>query len=460
MAKAENFQQSETAFIKDWTKGSIPRNLLLLSWPMVAMESLYVVSQIVDMIWVGKLGSSSIAGVGIANIVLMLIMSIDMGLIVGVRAIIARYVGAGDVMTANHIAGQGFIIAAIWGSLMTIAGILLAKPIISLFGVETEVVAEGITYMRIMFAGWVAMEILVMGLYIIQSSGDTITPLKVEVLIRIIHVSLCPFIVFGWWVFPRWGVGGAALSNIISHFLGAVLVLWVLFKVNTRLRLTLIDFRPVLNIIWRILKIGIPASVMSLQRSFGNLVLTWFIAAFGTLAVAAHSLTSRIEMFLLIPGMALGAGAGVLVGQNLGAGQPKRAERSAWFAVGFVGAVMVGCVTMILLWAENIIGVFTTEPDLIEIGSIFLRIAAAGYLMMALGSVLQHCIAGAGDTVPNMIVSIAMIWIVQLPLAYLLPRVTTLEVYGIRWAMVASTFAGLIAYVSYFVLGKWKTKKI
>ena len=199
---------------------------------------------------------------------------------------------------------------------------------------------------------------------------------------------------------------------------------------------------------------------MNLQRSFGNLILTWFMAVFGTLAVAAHSLISRIEMFLLIPGMALGSGAGVLVGQNLGAGQPQRAERSAWLAVGFVGTFILGCSIIILLWAENIIGVFTTEPDLVEIGSIFLRIATAGYLMMSLGSVLQHCIAGAGDTIPNMIVSIVMIWAVQIPLAYFLPRITDLGVYGIRWAMVASTFVGLTAYVSYFVLGRWKAKKV
>jgi putative MATE family efflux protein len=427
---------------------------------MMMMETLYVVSQIVDMIWIGRLGSCAIAGVGVANIVLLLVMSMDFGLIVGVRALVARHVGADDIRGANYIAGQAFILSVIWGALITGAGILLAEPIIRMFGVESQVVKEGTAYLRIMFAGWVALEVLVMGLYVIQSSGDTMTPLKIEFSIRVLHVTLCPFLVRGLWVFPQLGVSGAALSNVISQILGAGLGLWLLFRGHTRLRLTLRDFRFSLDIILRILKIGVPALVMTLQRSLGDLALTWFIVPFGTLAVAAHSLASRVDMFLFMPGTGLGSGAGVLVGQNLGAHQPERAERGAWLAVGFVEVFMVACSIVILLWAENIMGIFTTETSLIHLGSIFLRIATASYLVLALVLVLQSCIAGAGDTVPNMIINVGMIWGVQLPLAFLLPRVTGLGIFGVRWAIVASTFAGTIAYVTYFRLGRWKTKKV
>jgi putative MATE family efflux protein len=427
---------------------------------MMMMETLYVMSQIVDMIWIGGLGSFAIAGVGVASIVLLLVMSMDFGLIVGVRAMVARHVGADDITGANHIAGQAFILCVIWGALITVTGTLLAEPIIKMFGVESQVVREGAAYLRIMFAGWVALEVLVMGLYVIQSSGDTMTPLKIEFSIRVLHVTLCPFLVKGLWVFPQLGVRGAALSNVISQILGAGLGLWLLFRGHTRLRLTLRDFRFSFNIIWRILKIGVPALVMTLQKSLGDLALTWFIVPFGTLAVAAHSLASRVDMFLFMPGSGLGSGAGVLVGQNLGAHQPERAERGAWLAVGFVEAFMVACSIVILLWAENIMAIFTTEANLIHLGSIFLRIATASYLILALVLVLQSCIAGAGDTVPNMIISIGMIWAVQLPLAFLLPRVTDLGVFGVRWAIVASTFTGTIAYVTYFRLGRWKIKKV
>ncbi len=165
-------------------------------------------------------------------------------------------------------------------------------------------------------------------------------------------------------------------------------------------------------------------------------------------------------MFLSLPGMALGSGAGVLVGQNLGAHQPERAEKGAWLAVGFVEAFMVTCSIVILLWAENVVGIFTTEAGLISLGSSFLRIATGGYLILALVFVLQSCISGAGDTIPNMIINMGMIWAVQLPLAFLLPRVTGLGIFGVRWAIVASIFTGTIAYVTYFRLGRWKAKKV
>lgn len=424
------------------------------------MEALYVVSQIVDMIWIGRLGSSSIAGVGVAYIVLFLVMSMDFGFIIGVRAMVARHVGANDLSLANWIAGQAFLIGVLWGAFITGIGLLFAEPIIRIFGLEPEVVKEGTYYIRIMFAGWIPLEILVIGLYVIQSSGDTLAPLKIELIIRILHVTLCPFLVMGLWIFPSLGVGGAALSNVISQILGAGIVLGLLFKGQTRLRLTIKDFRLNLHLIWRILRIGVPALVMTLQRSLGDLALTRLIVPFGTLAVAAHSLASRVDMFLILPGMGLGSGSGVLVGQNLGARQPERAERGAWIAVGFVEAFMVTCSLIILLWAEQIIGIFTTESDLIQLGSTFLRIATAGYLILPFVSVLQSSIAGAGDTIPNMIINIGMIWFVQLPLAFFLPRVNELRVFGVRWAIVASAFAGTLAYVTYFRLGRWKTKKV
>lgn len=460
MAKRGTSPFRGATFNKDWTQGSVISNLLLLSWPMVLMETLFVTSQVADMIWVGKLGSSAIAGVGIANIVLMLVMSMDMGIIVGVRAMVARYVGVGDLEGANRIAGQAFILSTTWGILITVIGLSLTKPIMSLFGMEAEVVAQGMSYMRVMFAGWVAMDILVMGLYVIQSSGDTKTPLMIESLIRIVHVTLCPFLVLGLWMFPRLGVTGAALANVLSQCLGVGLVFWLLLGGHTRLRLALRDFHPTPSIMWRILKIGIPALIMNLQRSLGNFMLTWFIAPFGTLAVAAHSIAARVEMFLFLPGLGFGMGAGVLVGQNLGAGQPERAEKNGWLALAFLEACMAVCSAAIFLWSENIMGIFTTDTELVALGSIFLKIATAGYLVIAFVSVLQSCIAGAGDTIPTMLVSIGMIWIVQLPLAFLLPRYTSLGVYGLRWAIVANIFAGAIAYTTYFKLGRWKAKKV
>lgn len=445
---------------RDWTKGSIFRNLLSLSWPMMIHESFYMVGQVVDMIWVGKLGSASIAGVGIASITAMIAESAMMGLIVGMTAMIARFVGAGDVNGANHVAKQAFVISFLYGAVVTAIAVPLAKPIFGLFGLEANVAAEGTAYMRTLFGGAMAMSFWITSLSIMRASGDSVTPMRISIFVRCIHVLLVPFLIFGWWIFPRMGVSGAALSNVIAQTLGMSISLWILFSGRTRLQLTLSNFRVDLRIIWRIVKIGIPAGVMGVQRSFGDLALVWLLVPFGTLAVAAHSLYQRVLMVLFLPSWALGMGSGVLVGQNLGARQPGRAERTGWMATGFVEVFILIASIAILLWAEGVIHIFTNEPGLVEIGSAFLRIATAGFLVAGLITVLQQSISGAGDTLPPMIFGLVMVWAVQLPLAYFLPQATTLGVYGVRWAIVAGMLVGAVAYTTYFRLGRWKRKMV
>jgi putative MATE family efflux protein len=456
----EESSSDEQNLHKDWTKGPILKNLLLLSWPMVVMESLYVVSQFYDMIWVGRIGASSVAGVGIASIVLIFIMSIDYGLIIGVRAMIARHVGSHDMAGAGYVAGQAFLLAAIWGAVMTVIGYFVSGPIMGLFGAHPDVVREGTKYLWLMFAGWVPLEILVMGLYVIQATGDTMRPMIIEFLIRVFHVIVCPLLVMGYWGFPRMGVEGAALANVLSQVLGAAMGLWLLLAGRTRLHLKPGDFSMSPQTMVRILKIGVPAVAMQFQRSFGTIALAWLIVPFGTLAVAAHSLVAKIDMCLFMPSVGLGSGAAVLVGQNLGAHQPRRAERGAWLAVGFVELFLLVSSLAIFLWPAQIMEIFTPDEDLIGVGVVFLKIAAISYILLAPAAVLQSCIAGAGDTLPNMIISIGVIWAVQIPLAYFLPKVGDLGVLGVRWAIVASALAGAAGYLFYFSLGRWKRKRI
>ena len=445
---------------RDWTKGSIIRNLLSLSWPMMVHESFYMVGQVVDMIWVGRLGSASIAGVGIASIIAAISESAIMGLVVGMTAMIARFMGAGDTSGANHVARQSFIISFAYGAVTTAVAVSLARPIIGLFGLEAAVVTEGVAYMRTLYAGSLAMSFWFMSLSIMRASGDSMIPMRISIFVRCIHVLLDPFLIFGWWIFPRMGVSGAALGNVVAQTLGMTISLWVLFSGRTRLRLTMRNFRIDPGTIWRIVKIGIPAGVMSIQRAFGDLLLAWLLVPFGTLAVAAHSLYQRVMMVLFLPSWSLGMGSSVLVGQNLGAQQPERSKRTGWLATGIVEAIMLVASVAILLWAEEIVCIFTSEPDLVQIASIFLRIATAGFIVSGLTTVLQQSISGAGDTIPPMIIGIVIVWAVQLPLAYFLPQATTLGVYGVRWAIVAGMVVGAVAYALYFKLGRWKRKRV
>ncbi|MFC2034292.1 MATE family efflux transporter [Chloroflexota bacterium] len=414
----------------------------------------------VDMIWVGRLGAASIAGVGVAGIVVMLLMSARWGLGAGTRAMIARFMGSGDAKGANHISQQAFVLSGLYAVIVATLGVIFSEELLILFGLEPEVVSEGSAYLRIQFIGSAAMSFWMMGEAIMQASGDAVNPMKVTIWARVVHLILDPFLIFGWWIFPRMGVRGAATTNLIAYCIGMGITLWYLFSGRSRLKLSMRKFQFDVSILWRIVKIGIPASIMGIQRSFGNLMLMWFMVPFGTLAVAAHTLCQRVEMFLFMPSMGLGMAAGVLVGQNLGAGHPERAEKSGWQATALIEVFMITCSLLILIFAESIISIFTPEPDLVSIGSVFLRIAVTGYMVLGLYSVLQQCLAGAGDTVSPMVVSLLMVWGIQLPLAFLLPKVTNLDVYGVRWAIVAGMLVASVIYVIYFRGGRWKRKRV
>lgn len=445
---------------RDWTKGNIVQNILLISWPMIVLGLLYTVNLILELVWVGKLGAAAIAGVGVSGFVVSLVATIRSGLSTGERAMVARFIGAGDIAEANHIAGQAFVISATYSILMAIICVLFTKPIFGLFGLEAAAAAEGIVYLRIVLTGWITEAFWITSFSVMQASGDTITPMKVAIVIRVINAVICPFLILGWWVFPRLGVSGAATTYIIATGLGAAICLWILFTGQTRLRLTMRDFYPDYKIIWRILKIGIPGSIMGLGKSFGDLVMTWFMIPFGIVALAAHNLIYRIETFITAPGTGFGFGAGVLVGQNLGAGQPRQAARSGWVAMGLVIGLMIIYSVILLVWSESIIGFFSIEPDLVKLGSIFLRIAITGYLGMSIVYAMQNCISGSGDTLPPMLITLAMLWMVQIPLAFLLSRFTGLGMYGVRWATVISFVAGAIAYTAYFWGGRWQNMKV
>jgi len=412
------------------------------------------------MIWVGKLGSVSVAGVGVAGIAIELVMGGMMGLTMGMRALIARFVGAGNIEGANHVAKQALVLTVSYAILLALIGIFFAESILNLFGLAPEVVAAGVAYMRIQLIGAMAMAGRMMAEGVMQASGDTMTPMRIAIVYRLFHVALCPFLVFGWWLFPRLGVQGAAATNIISQTLGLSLGLWVLLSGRTRVRLTLRNFRFDPGIIWRIVRIGLPSMVGGIQRTLSNFFLMWFMATFGTIAVAAHSINQRIEMILFMPGMAFGMASGVLAGQNLGARQPDRAEKSIWIAVGLMQGLMVVLSVVMLVWAEGIVSIFNSEPDTVATGSTFLRIAVAGYFLMGFMSVLMQSLSGAGDTLPMMIISVSTAWVVTLPLAYFLPRIADLGPFGVRWAMVAGIVVAATAFTIYFRLGRWKTRRV
>ncbi len=445
---------------RDLTKGSITGNLWTLAWPMTISTMVMMIGPVIDMFWIGKLGDAAIAAVGVAGTVVMLINALVTGVFAGLRAMVARFVGAGDEALANKVAQQSLVLGVIVSLVMAVIGIFLAEPILQIMGVEENVVALGATYLRINLIGVFTMSFAMIAQNIMQASGDSKTPMKISIGARLFHIALCPFMIFGWWLFPELGVTGAALTDVIAQAAAGIIGLWVVFNGYTRLKLTLRNFSFDRSIIWRIVKIGIPASVSGIHFQIGSVVFIWFIAPFGTLAMAGHYLISRLDSFVIMPALGLGTAAGILAAQNIGAGEPGRAAKTAWIAIAWFTGIMFVFSVVLFIWAAWVVGIFNNEPDLVSLAANFLKIQLVSYMLNGLMIVMMSVMNSVGDTLIALFIDVGTMWGIRVPLAILLPKVANLGVYGVRWALVADTVSSAFIFIWYFKSGRWKRKKV
>jgi len=459
-ASGEATNQPKHKHERDLTKGSIIGNLWALGWPITVTTTVMMSGQIIDMIWIGRLGPAEMAGVGISGIVVALINSLIMGLFTGLRAMVARFVGAGEKKQANEVAQQAFVIGAVLSLALAVIGQLFATHIMQLWKLDPDVIAAGAAYMRIELIGIFTMSFGSLAQSVMNASGDAQNPMRIVIAERLFHIVLCPFLIFGWWIFPRMGVSGAALSGVIAQGIGSAVLIWFLFSGRTRLQISLRNFKFNANIVWRMVKIGIPSALGSIHMNVGSIVFMWFIAPFGTLAVAGHNLVSRVDMFVLLPAIGLGSAAGILAAQNLGAKQPGRSAKTAWIAIGWLTAVMAVFSIAIWFWAGDMVKIFNPETELVDLASIFLKIQIASYMCNGLMFVMMNVMNAVGDTLIAFIIDLVTMWGIRVPLAILLPRLAGLGVYGVRWALVADTVFSAVIFIIYFWSGRWKRKKI
>ena len=330
--------------------------------------------------------------------------------------------------------------------------------------------------MKIEFFGGATISLRMMMDSIMQASGDAVNPMQIALVFRVFHIMLCPFMIFGaafaqtvfpqlgnfsgWWPLPAIGVRGAAFTSIIAQGIGVLLGLRVLIGARSRLKLSFKGFRFDIGIIWRIVRIGFPALISGIQRTLNQFFIQVFMAPFGAAVLAAHVITQRLEMLILMPAMSFGMGAGVLVGQNLGAKQPQRAEKSAWMGVIVVEAFVVLVAGAMFMWTGPVVHIFGSDPSMDAVAIEFVHIAVYGWLLIGFMFVPMNALQGAGDTMPTMIISIVTTWAITMPFAYFLSKNTNYGAIGIRWALTASVIAGAVGNVIYFRMGKWKTRRV
>jgi putative MATE family efflux protein len=440
---------------RDLTEGKLTRNIWHLALPLMVTSALQDLFNIVDMIFVGRLGPAAIAAVSVSGILMGVVRMLAIGISTGTVAMVSRFIGQKDQLAAVNVMFHSVILSLIGSILIGIVGYYFAGPLLVALGAAAEVVPPGLAYLRIMCLGGLTIFLTMTLSAGLRGFGDAVTPMVALGVASVLNVLLDPLLIFGIGPFPRLGVAGSAAATVIARGVASVMLLYSLLRAG-RLRLAGVRFD--INMMGRVVRIGSFSALRMLSMNLSRIVLVRFVAAFGTMAVAAFGIGMRLRLFVLMPGMGFGDAAGVLVGQNLGASKPQRAVRSSWIAVVFFACFISVIGLAFILFPQAIIGIFNTHPEVLSLGSRFLRIFALCFLFIDLSVVLGRAQEGSGDTISPMLITGLSLVIVGLPLAWLFSRLwgTT----GI-WISISATEALQGAMMAlWFQAGRWKKRRI
>ena len=442
----------------DLTEGSIFRSVWVLAVPMVVGSVLQNFSSVADIFFVGKLGAEAVAAVSIGGIVLDVLWTFISGTSMGFRALISRAIGARQYADASHVAHQGIFLTLFVSLPLVAVGGLYAGPITVLLGAEPSVVPLATVYFRIIILS-ASLYLLTHAISaVLHGAGEAKIPARAMLLVTFLTVTLEPILVFGWGPVPALGVRGAALSLVLCYVCASAYLLRVLFRGCRGVRLSLHGLRVDPIMLWKILRIGIPRSFQRSFRAFTAIAMIRIVAGFGTHTLAAYGIAMRILVVVLSPGWGLASVAATLVGQNLGAGQPKRAERSAWTACMLYGAVVLCFAAVFLLFGDRVIGIFNGDPEVVRRGARLLHLTSPFYLFLAAAMVLGSALGGSGDTVSPMVITAVSLAGVQIGAALFLPYVFNLQEDGL-WLAIS---CGLVVWggtmAGWFHVGRWKEK--
>ena len=444
----------------DYTEGTLGRAILLLAVPMMlemVMESVFAV---VDVYFVSSLGASAVATVGLTESLLTFVYAIGIGLSMGATALVSRRIGEKDPRGAAEAAVQCVVVAVVASVPFAIAGIVFARDLLALMGADAWTLEHGYRYATWMLGGNVVIMLLFILNAVFRGAGDAAIAMRVLWIANIINIVLDPVLIFGWGPFPAMGVEGAAVATNIGRGTGVLLQVWVLLRGAKHIRVLPSQLRLRADVMLRLVRTSLGGIGQFVIATTSWVGLVRMVAEFGSEAVAGYTIAVRVFIFTLLPSWGLSNAAATLVGQNLGARRPERAERAVWITgwinMGFLLAVGV----VYLLTAEPLIRLFTDEPAVVATGAEALRIWALGYPLYAWALVMPQAFNGAGDTMTPTRINLFCYWLFQIPVAYALTFPLEAGKTGVFWAVVvAETLAGLVGIVL-FRRGKWKETRV
>lgn len=433
-----------------------------LAWPVVVEQALAMLSQVVDMMMVGRLGADSVAAVGLSMQPFNLINATFMGLSVGTTALAARATGAGNRDEAGRIAGQSILVAVVFGMLISVLGFLRADWIIAFMKAEAPVRVIGSQYVRAMMPGMLLFFVFTIATGALRGAGDTRTPMLINLGLNIVHIFTNYLFIFGNLGFPALGAAGAGLSTSISRTLGGLTILILLSRKTGKLT---VPWRTVitrfdLKLFGRILNIGVPAMLERTLTSSGQVQYARMVAGLGTKSYAAHSLALNVESLSYMPGMGFATAATALVGQRLGARDADGAEKRALLSMR-MGLLSMGTMGLLFfLFPSQFLHIFTSDPEVISRGIPLLRIVAFTQIPESLGFVIPGALRGAGDTRVSMYVTVLGAWIVRVGVTHVLMNYLHVGLTAAWIAMFLDWVVRSSLYWLRFKRGAWKTLRV
>jgi putative MATE family efflux protein len=445
---------------QNFTSGSIRRAVFMLSVPMILemlMESIFA---IVDIFYVSRVSVNAVATIGLTESVITLVYAVAIGLSMAATAIVARRIGEKDKEGASQAAVQVIGLGVFVAALISVIGILYPKEILQLMGGEPELIAEGYGYTQVLLGGNITIMLLFLINAIFRGAGDASIAMWVLVLSNGLNIILDPMLIFGFGPIPAYGVEGAAIATTIGRGTAVVFQLLVLFYGWSKIKVTFKDLVLRVAIMVNLIKVSLGGIGQFLIGTSSWVVLMRIMSEFGSEVLAGYTIAIRVMMFTLMPAWGMSNAAATLVGQNLGAKKPQRAEDSVW-KTGKYSAIFMGLVSVIyLVFAPQIISWFTQEVEVVRNGALCLRIIAAGYIFYGYGMVIINAFNGAGDTKTPTWINFVCFWLFQLPFAYLMSLTFDFGPIGVFVAITLAEVLIAIIGLWWFKKGHWKLKKI
>lgn len=445
---------------QDFTEGPLGRAVVLLAIPMVvemAMESIFAVT---DIFFVSKLGAAAVASVGLTESMLSVVYALAMGMGTAVTAVVSRRIGERHADGAAHAAAQGLLLGVLVAVVLGSLGSIFAPELLAIMGGSREVLAQGTGFARVMLGGEASVILLFLLNAAFRGAGDAAIAMRVLLISNAINIFLGPCLIFGVGPFPELGVMGAAIATTIGRGTGALLAFLTLVRGDHRLRVTARHFSPDVAQMRALIRLAGSATFQFIIGTASWIGLVRIIAMFGSVALAGYTVAIRLLIFALMPAWGLANAAATLVGQNLGAGKPDRAERSVWTAcrynLGFLTAIGVVFVAL----ARTLTGFFGHDPAVSRVAALGLRVMSIGFPCYAFGMVVMQAFNGAGDTWTPTWLNFVIFWCWEIPLAWLLAK-------PLGWGAVGAFVAIPIAFSTMALIGavlfrsgSWKTQQV